>query len=227
MTSPTLNTSNAISEQVKPLGSKQELIYVALVAAVLIVIQLVYVSQLGREEPEEPLNAWQISSFNSFEGPDQGIYNALYTVKDEVQYIYDDINLFNEPGERFRWPNLEDFQEYYLSPFYKDSSWVQNGEMEWSLFEPLAEGEMQGFSMYLGTNGKKDSQGSFLLTISHVHAGMENNNASEIWWHKEGQMEMPISGFKDTLIKYGWQLVVPHSGDKELLRIYGEEMYGE
>jgi hypothetical protein len=214
-------------EKIKSLSGKRELIYVGLITAVLIAIQLVYVSQLGREDEQETLHAWQISSFNSFEGPDQAVYNALYTVKDEVPYIYDDINMFNEPGVKFRWPNVEDFQEYYLSPFYKDSSWVQNGQMEWILFEPLAEGEMQGFSMYLGSNGKNENQGSFLLTISHVHAGFENNNAIDIWYHKQRQIEMPISGFKDTLIKLGWQLVVPHSGDKELLRIYGEEMYSE
>lgn len=222
-----MNSNTATRESIKPLNAQRELLYVALIAAVLIAIQLVYVSTLGREETEEPLHAWQISSFNSFEGPDQAIYNALYTVKEEITYIYDDVNMFNQPGELFRWPNLEDFQDYLLPPFYKDSSWEQNGRMEWTLFEPLPEGEMQGFSMYLGTNGQSPNQGSFLLTISHVHAGMENNNATEIWWHQQQQIDMPISGFKDTLIKQGWQYVVPHSGDKELLRIYGEEMYGE
>ncbi|MBX2847197.1 MAG: hypothetical protein KTR16_02665 [Acidiferrobacterales bacterium] len=222
-----MNSSAAVIEHVSPPNGRRELTYVALAAIGLIATQLLYVSTLGRDEIDEPLHAWQISSFNSFEGPDQAIYNSLYTVKEEITYIYDDVNRFNEPGVKFRWPNLADFQDYLLPPFYQDSSWVQNGEVEWTLFEPLPEGEMQGYSMYLGTNGKKPNQGSFLLTISHVHAGMENNNSTEIWWHKDQQIEMPISGFKDTLIKLGWQYVVPHSGDKELLRIYGEEMYGE
>lgn len=214
-----------VIERIEPLGSnggRKELWIVLCLIAILISIQLIYVSQLGRTETQEQIHAWQISSFKSFEGPDQSIYNALYTVKDEVQYVYDDINMFNEPGVKFRWPNLQDLDEYLLPPFYQDSSWKQNGEMTWTLFEPLAEGEMQGFSMYLGTNGKHAAQGSFLLTISHVHAGMENNNSSVIWWHADQQTDMPISGFKDTLIRLGWKLVVPHSGDKELLRLYDE-----
>lgn len=219
--------SQTVTERILPSGSRKELLWVFLIAIALIAVQLIYVTQLGRDEPEEQLHSWQISSFNSFQGADQAIYNALYTIKDEIPYIYDDINLFNEPGVKFRWPNVEDFQEYYLSPFYKDSSWVQNGELQWSLHEPLAQGEMQGFSMYLGTAGKQSKQGSFLLTISHVHAGLENNNAIEIWWHPKQHMDMPISGFKDTLIRLGWQYVVPHSGDKELLRIYGEEFLSE
>lgn len=226
----TLNTAantQSVTERISPAGGGREFLWVMLTAVVLVAIQLFYVSQLGREDTEEPLHAWQISSFNAFEGADQAVYNALYTVKDEIPYIYDDINLFNEPGVKFRWPNIEDFQEYYLSPFYKDSSWVQNGELLWHLYEPLAEGEMQGYSMYLGTAGKHREQGSFLLTISHVHAGMNNNNAIDIWWHPDQQVEMPISGFKDTLIRLGWRYVVPHSGDKELLRIYGEQFNDE
>ena len=96
-------------------------------------------------------------------GADQAIYNSLYTVKDEIPLIYDDINLFNEPGVKFRWPNLEDFENVLLPPFYRDTSWEQNGSLQWSLHEPLAEGEMQGSTMYLGTDGTLPGQGSFLL----------------------------------------------------------------
>jgi hypothetical protein len=214
-------TSKAL-QLVRPAASRYETLALLLTAAILISAQMLYVANLGRQETEEQIYAWQISSFNSFEGADQTIYSALFTVKDEVPYIYDDVNRFNGPDEKFRWPNIEDFQEYLVPPFYHDTSWEQSGSLEWLLFEPVAEGEMQGYSMYLGTNGNLDKQGSFLLTIGHVHAGFSNNNSLDIWWHSQGSITMPESGFRDTLVRKGWKLVIPYSGDKEVKRIFGE-----
>ena len=207
---------------VRPSGSRYETFALLLIAACLISAQMWYVTTLGRQESEEEIHAWQVSSFNSFEGADQAIYNSLFTVKDEIPYIYDDVNMFNEPGEKFHWPNLQDFQDYLLPPFYHDISWEQNGSVEWLLYEPVAEGEMQGYSMYLGTNGRLEDQGSFLLTIGHVHAGFSNNNSLEIWWHPQPGIDMPESGFKDTLVRDGWKFIVPYSGAKEVERIFGE-----
>ncbi len=181
-----------------------------------------YVEKRGRNDEPEAIYEWQVSAFNTLTGADQAIYNSLYTVKDEIPYIYDDINLFNEPGEKFHWPNLQDFQDYLLPPFFKDTSWEQNGSLQWSLFEPLPEGEMQGSTMYLGTDGQLPGQGSFLLVIGHVHAGFTNNNAIIIWWNALNHAEMPESGFRDSLILRGWKEVVPYSGDQEVQRIYGE-----
>ena len=207
---------------VRPAGSRYETFALLLITALLVSSQMWYVTTLGRQDTVEEIHAWQVSSFNSFEGADQAIYNSLFTVKDEIPYIYDDVNMFNEPGEKFHWPNLQDFQDYLLPPFYHDISWEQNGSVDWLLYEPVAEGEMQGYSMYLGTNGKLENQGSFLLTIGHVHAGFSNNNSLEIWWHPQRGIDMPESGFKDTLVREGWKFVVPYSGDKEVKRIFGE-----
>lgn len=214
--------SSAAIQIVRPVGARFE--GLALLALLILILgaQWLYVKELGVDEKPQEILAWQVSSFAGLEGADQAIYNALYTVKDEIPYIYDDINLFNLPGEKFRWPNIDDFQDYLLPPFYHDSSWEQNGSVDWQLYQPLAEGEMQGYSMYLGTNGALEDQGSFLLTIGHVHAGFQNNNAMEIWYHPERSVEMPESGFKDTLIRDGWKLVVPYSGDLEVKRIFGD-----
>lgn len=213
---------SSIPYRVPPAGSRYESL--ALLAATLGVIAVLglYVWQNGREDESPDVYEWQVSAFNTLEGADQAIYNALYTVKDEIPYLYDDINMFNEPGDKFRWPNLDDFQDYLLPPFYHDTSWEQNGSLQWSLHEPLAEGEMQGSIMYLGTDGMLDGQGSFLLVIGHVHAGFQNNNAIQIWWSPENHMEMPESGFRDSLILQGWKEVVPYSGEQEVERIYGE-----
>jgi hypothetical protein len=81
---------------------------------------------------------------------------------------------------------------------------------------------MQGSTMYLGTHGQLPGQGSFLLIIGHVHAGITNNNAIVIWWNEENHVEMPESGFRDGLILRSWREVVPYSGDLEVRRIYGD-----
>ncbi len=210
------------STVVRPAGSRSE--GFAMFAATVCVAGALalYVAVSGRDDAGIELLEWQVSAFNTLEGADQAIYNSLFTVKDEIPYIYDDINLFNEPGEKFRWPNLDDFQDWLLPPFYKDTSWEQNGSLQWTLYEPLAEGEMQGSTMYLGTNGQLAEQGSFLLIIGHVHAGITNNNAIQIWYNEAGSIEMPESGFQDSLIREGWKLVVPYSGDQEVERLFGE-----
>jgi hypothetical protein len=212
----------AMTLNVRPAGSRYEGLALAAATVGVIAILAIYVSLAGKNDEPAELYDWQVSAFATLTGADQAIYNSLYTVKDEIPYIYDDINMFNQPGQKFRWPNLEDFQDFLLPPFFRDTSWEQTGRLQWSLFEPLAEGEMQGSTMYLGTDGSLPNQGSFLLVIGHVHAGFTNSNAIVIWWNAANHMEMPESGFRDGLILRGWKEVVPYSGAEEVERIYGE-----
>jgi len=211
----------AASAIVEPEGSRHEGLLILAAAVAVVLIVAVYVRLNGQNTDPEPIYDWQVSAFATLTGADQAIYNSLYTVKDEIPYLYDDLNFFNQPGDKFRWPNIEDFQAYLLPPFYKDTSWEQTGSLQWSLYEPLAEGEMQGSTMYLGTDGSLPGQGSFLLVIGHVHAGFTNNNAIVIWWHEANHVEMPESGFRDGLILAGWKEVVPYSGEQEVDRIFG------
>jgi hypothetical protein len=206
---------------VRPAGARYEGLALAAATFAVIGALVLYVRAQGSEGFKEPIYDWQVSAFETLTGADQAVYNSLYTVKDEIPYIYDDINMFNEPGVKFRWPNLDDFQDWLLPPFYKDTSYEQNGSLTWTLFEPLAEGEMQGSTMYLGTDGKLSGQGSFLLVIGHVHAGFTNTNAIVIWWNAKNHVEMPQSGFRDGLILQGWREVVPYSGAQEVKRIFG------
>ncbi|HEY5623543.1 MAG TPA: hypothetical protein VIV14_07260 [Gammaproteobacteria bacterium] len=207
--------------QVRPAGSRFE-------GTTLVVLTIVVVAGLAlyfedaRDEEGQTIYEWQVSAFSTLEGADQAIYNSLFTVKDEIPYIYDDINFFNAPGEKFRWPNIQDFQDYLLPPFYQDTSWEQNGSLQWSLYEPLPEGEMQGSTMYLGTDGRLPGQGSFLLVIGHVHAGFTNSNSIVVWWNAANHAEMPESGFRDSLILEGWREVIAYSGEQEVERIFGE-----
>lgn len=213
---------NAVTWEVRPAGSRFEGLLIGASILAVVVIVAVYVRLNGRDAEPPPIYDWQVSAFATLTGADQAIYNSLYTVKDEIPYIYDDINMYNLPGEKFHWPTLENFQDYLLPPFYRDTSWEQTGSLQWSLFEPLAEGEMQGSTMYLGTDGSLPNQGSFLLVIGHVHAGFTNNNAIVIWWNPANHAEMPESGFRDGLILRGWKEVVPYSGDQEVKRIFGD-----
>lgn len=208
--------------EVQPSGSRGEGLLLAGVTLAICAVVTLYVGVEGRNDEPDPIQEWQVSAFDTLTGADQAIYNSLYTVKDEIPFIYDDINMFNQPGEKFRWPDLEVFQEFLLPPFYRDTSWEQNGSLQWTLYEPLAEGEMQGSTMYLGTDGSQPNQGSFLLVIGHVHAGITNNNQIQIWWNAANHVEMPESGFRDGLILAGWKEVVPLSGAAEVERIYGD-----
>lgn len=213
---------SAVSAVVRPAGSRMEGLALLAVTAGMGGVLAFYIAVFGRDDDTTELLEWQVSAFSTLEGADQAVYNSLFTVKDEIPYIYDNINMFNEPGVTFRWPNVEDFQEWLLPPFYKDTSWEQNGSLQWTLHEPLAEGEMQGSTMYLGTNGTLANQGSFLLIIGHVHAGITNNNSMQIWYKDSGSAEMPVSGYQDALILEGWKLVIPYSGDQEVERLFGE-----
>ncbi len=213
----------AAIQTVRPAGARYEAL-VLVVASVLVVSLLaLYVRERGDELGREPLNAWQVSAFDTLTGADQAVYNALFTAKDDIPYLYDDINLLAGDNDKFRWPNLQDFQDALLPPFYHDKSWQQNGSLQWTLYEPLAEGEMQGSTMYLGTDGTHDKQGSFLLVVGHVHMGFQNNNSIAIWWNPKNHVVMPQSGFRDGLILAGWKEVVPHSGAQEVRRIYGSK----
>lgn len=208
---------------VRPADSRAETL--ALLAAGMLVIGALWlwIHEHGRREHTVQLFDWQVSAFETLTGADQAIYNALFTAKDEIIYLYDDLNLMNAPGEVFRWPAIQDLDDALLPPFHQDRSWEQNGSLHWALHEPLGEGEMQGSVMYLGTDGQAPGQGSFLLVIGHVHAGFTNNNALVIWWNPKNHMDMPASGFRDGLILQGWREVVPHSGAAEVRRLFGDD----
>ena len=213
--------SSVAIQTVRPAAARYESLLLAIATALVVGLLALYVRERGQEGGRDPLNEWQVSAFDTLTGADQAIYNALFTAKDDIPYLYEDVNMLAGPNDKFRWPNLTDFQEALLPPFYHDSSWEQNGSLKWTLFEPLAEGEMQGTTMYLGTDGSHEKQGSFLLVVGHVHMGFQNNNSIAIWWNAKNHVVMPQSGYRDGLILAGWKEVVPHSGAQEIKRIFG------
>jgi hypothetical protein len=215
--------ASAVVQTVRPAGARYETLLLVIATLLVVSVLALYVRERGDESGRDPLADWQVSAFDTLTGADQAIYNALFTAKDDIPYLYEDVNMFAGPNDKFRWPNLNDFQEALLPPFYHDRSWEQNGSLKWTLFEPLAEGEMQGSTMYLGTGGTHAGQGSFLLVVGHVHMGFQNNNSIMIWWTPKNHVEMPQSGFRDGLILAGWREVVPHSGAQEVKRLFGNQ----
>lgn len=215
--------TTAVVKLVRPAGARYEGLLLAVAAVVIIAALALYVRELGRHESHEPIYDWQVSAFDTLTGADQAIYNALFTAKDDIPYIYDDINVSTPDNAVFRWPSLKDLQDADLAPFLHDRSWQQNGSVTWTLFEPLAKGEMQGSTMYLGTDGTQPKQGSFLLVVGHTHAGVQNKNVISVWWNAKNHVVMPQSGFRDGLILQGWREVVPHSGAQEVKRIFGDD----
>lgn len=211
------------AELVRPAGARHEGLLLSVAAALIAALLAFYVDRLGRHESHEPIYEWQVSAFDTLTGPDQAIYNALFTAKDDIPFIYDDINVNTPDDAVFRWPSLKDLQNAELPPFLHDRSWQQNGSLNWTLYEPLAKGEMQGSTMYLGTDGTHATQGSFLLVIGHTHAGVQNKNSIAIWWTAKNHAVMPQSGFRDGLILQGWREVVPHNGAQEVKRIFGDD----
>lgn len=208
---------------VRPAHARYEGLIVGLASLTVIAILVAYVLRFGQDSEGDPLYDWQVSAYDVLQGADQAIYNALYAARYDIPGIFDDLTRSLEPGETPRWPSPELLDEYEVPPFHRDRSWIQNGSLQWTLHEPLAQGEMQGSTMYLGTDGTRADQGSFLLVIGHVHAGFQNNNASVVWWKKTSHAEMPESGFADGLILQGWREVVPHSGANEVKRLFGGE----
>lgn len=230
--------TTAAIQQVRPAGARLEAL--ALVAAAVLVcgVLAVWIRAHGQAGALQQVYEWQVSAFETLDGPGQAIYNALDTSKYDILYLYDDLNLMTPPGELFRWPSIKDLEESLVPPFVQDRSWAQNGSLQWSLHEPLARGEMQGSVMYLGTGGTVAGQGSFLLVVGHVHAGFMNNNQLTIWWNPKNHVGIPASGNRDSLILQGWREVVPYSGAAEIRRLFGgggqddarsiaDEMFGD
>ncbi len=143
-------------------------------------------------------------------------------MKDEIPLIYDDINRFNEPGVKFRWPNLQDFEDCAAAAVL--SRHELGAERLAAVVAARAVGRRRDAGLDDVPRHRRPlpRQGSFLLIIGHVHAGFTNNNAIVIWWNAKNHVEMPESGFRDQLILQGWREVVAYSGDLEVKRLFGD-----
>lgn len=205
MTTTTINASI-----VPPSSNRWEGALVALAVLGLVLSTLIYAERYGVEEKRQTILDWQISAYSGLEGVDQAIYNELLVAADEIYWM----NYFDG-----RWPTDEDFQEYLLPPFYRDLSWEQKGSVQWTLKDVVQEGEAQGLTLYHGTGGTIEGQGSYLLVIDHKHAGGAQVSSSTIWWHPDNVTPVPETSKTASIILDGWKQVVPYQGRDEVERL--------
>ena len=198
---------------IHPADGKKESLLVVLAIALIIGVTAVMVILRPHDENTTPLFDWQISAFHNLRGPDQAIYNALYSASADIyalQYDYGD------------WPDITNLEDDYLPPFRRDLSWLRMGSVEWRFQDVVQSGEKQGLTLYHGSNAKFPGQGAWLLSIGHLHAGATGmSNQVQIWRHPDTDAPMPESGRSNTLIINGWKEVRPYSGQTEVERLQG------
>lgn len=165
-------------------------------------------------QPDEPaappLLEWQVSAFSELDSVDQSIHSALLAAVPEIHWYY---------YRLVQWPDIAALEEELLPPFYKDAFWETNGQVQWKLGLPL--NNDQGATYYHGAGGTIPGQGSYLLVLGHIHAGMLPANQNTIWIHEDPNTEFPEITKPETLVLAGWKQVVPYSGADEVERLRG------
>ncbi|GJM13186.1 MAG: hypothetical protein DHS20C12_15890 [Pseudohongiella sp.] len=208
------------TQVVAPRSSRREVIAVAAVFLVLISISAALLAQRQRIDTMPRLYDWQVSAFFDLGETDRAIYNSLSSAVDELWYIHNDNLLFYGDSEGVdMWPSIEELGEYYvLPPFAVDLFWSLHGEVEWSR---VASFDFEGSTVYFGRGGDVEDQSAYLLSLSHVHKGAIYANGASIWIHPDANIDPPQTVVRDSLIKNGWNEVVPYTGATEVQRLRG------
>lgn len=200
---------------VPPADGKGETRNVALLLCVIITLTVLLVFLRARTEAKMQLEDWQLSAFHHLEGTDQAVFSALYTASQDIVAIH------HEAGH---WPTIPELQDYFLPPFAKDLSWTQWGKIKWTKISP--ESSAAEAVVYMGTEGTCKGQGAYLLILSHMHAPAADGSKGailepsvRIWLNSSTQPEPPVSFIPDSLVRSGWNQVIPYSGEMEVQRL--------
>ncbi|HHX82614.1 MAG TPA: hypothetical protein GX696_06505 [Pseudomonadaceae bacterium] len=202
--------ATAYIQQVRPDSRRWEAVLLLAATLVLLVGTLYFADRYGVEEKTVTILDWQVSAYSGLQGVDQAIYNDLLVAADEIYWI----NYFSG-----YWPSDEDFQAELLPPFYRDAGWERMGSVKWVLKDVVQEGEAQGLTLYHGSGGSIEGQGSYLLSIDHKHAGGLQVSSANIWWHPDPNTEVPATSTATSIILQGWKQVVPYRGRDEFERL--------
>ena len=201
---------------VPPSGNRWETVLLVLALAVMAGATAAYTATFGQEEPKQALLDWQISSFSGLTGVDQAIYNEMLVAAEEINWM-----LYYSGY----WPDMPDFQEALLPPFYQDLSWQNNGSVQWQLKNVSQEGEAQGLTLYHGSHGTVDGQGAYLMVIDHKHAGNVQVIQPTLWWHENKAQGLPQHSTLSSIILDGWKQVMPYYGKDERDRLMGTDSH--
>ncbi len=193
---------------VSPQDGRVESAVVGIAVCAVVAITLVHAAMQPDEPAPPPLLEWQVSSFSDLTAEDQAIHTALHAAIGEIDWYY---------YRLLTWPDIAELEEEYLPPFYKDAFWESNGSLQWSMGRPLDND--QGSTYYHGSGGTVPGQGSYLLLMGHIHAGMLASNQNTIWVHDSPNAPYPEVVRRDSLIRAGWKQVITYSGADELERL--------
>lgn len=205
-------TSELTSEIIRPIQSRWETVLLGTAIVGLVLLTSLYTTTFGREEKTQELLDWQISSFSDLRGADQAIYNEMLVAADEINWM-----LYYSGY----WPDMPDFQDAWLPPFYQDLSWERNGSVQWVLDNVIQEGEAQGLTLYHGSGGTLEGQGAYLMVIDHKHAGNAQVIVPSMWWHSDNNAPVPSHSKIPSLVLAGWKQVIAYQGRDELERLGG------
>ncbi len=201
---------------VKPASARAETLFV-LASVVLVVCAGVALARANaRPDGHVALQDWQISSFHDLDGVDLAIYSALLDAGDYIRIWYEDSIQMGEP----HWPTVKELDtDYAIAPFTRDVIWKQGGQVEWSMIKSYS---IDGATVYFGNNGRVEGQAAYLLVISHRHQGASYSNQSTVWISRDPRAAAPETVNIDSLVRNGWQQVVPYTGAQEVQRLRGE-----
>ena len=197
---------------VSPIQTRWETLLLMSAICCLILFTSLYTATYGREEKPQEILEWQISSFSDLRGADQAIYNEMLVAADEINWMV---------YYSGYWPDMPDFEEALLPPFYQDLSWERNGAVTWTLKNVVQEGEATGLTLYHGAGGTLENQGAYLMVIDHKHAGTAQVVVPSMWWNANVNAPIPEQSKIPSLILNGWKQVVAYQGRDELKRLNG------
>jgi hypothetical protein len=204
---------------VRPASARLETLAILGLIAILIGGTVALARSNAREEKNNFLPDWQVSAFHDLSPVDQANYNALTQAGDIIQMTYDAGYRMGEP----HWLTVQEMSVLEdgigLSPFMRDVSWKQGGEVQWHL---LTTYQIDGSTVYFGNNGKVPGQSSYLLVINHLHKGASYTDQSIVWINRNARIAPPERVNIDSLVRNGWKQVVPWRGKDEVKRIRGD-----
>ncbi|ACZ00789.1 hypothetical protein KX935_07195 [Streptobacillus moniliformis] len=133
-------------EYIKPQNNNKESIYILVVVIVLLITSVLLINLTKDNNEDKLLSEKEISSFESFNSEENGIYSDLYNFSTDLEFFAKDMG----------YSSIESLENENIYPFVKDELWKKRGKIEWSLIVK------KDHYYYLGIS-KDENIGNFLI----------------------------------------------------------------
>ncbi|CAM3113736.1 DUF6162 family protein [Streptobacillus ratti] len=153
-------------EYIKPQNNKKESIYILITILVLLITSVLLINFTKSSYEDKFLSEKEISSFESFNPEENGIYSDLYNFSTNLEFFAKDSG----------YPSIESLENEYIYPFVKDDLWEKRGKLDWSLVIK------ENHYYYLGIS-KNDDIGNFL-----IDSVIEGNDVKNIIKYYKGEI---------------------------------------